>query len=126
VTRRGFLALLAGPLLAGAAACTGSSALRAALAGFFADRRSARAVGAEYLRLFPDEDDDTRLVRRLAGGRRRELEWERLAAADPDALFERVRERHRDDFAAGRTVGLRGWVLSETELRLCALAARSD
>lgn len=125
MTRRGFLALLTAPVLAGAAACTGSATLRAALAGFFGDRSSARALGAEYLRLFPNEDDDTRLVRRLAGGRRRESEWEQLAAADPDALFARVRECHRDDFAAGRTVSLRGWVLSETEARLCALAARS-
>jgi hypothetical protein len=125
VTRRGFLFLLAAPLLAGAAGCGGGRALRAALAGFFADRSSARVVGAEYLRLFPDEDDDTRLVRRLAGGKRRELEWESLAVADVAALRERVRERHHDDFAAGRTVDLRGWVLSETEVRLCALAARS-
>ena len=119
MTRRGFLSL---PLLV-LLACFGSPSLRAALAGFFEDRRSAASVGEEYLRLHPTEDDDAQLVRRLAGGR--EAEWERLAASDPAAFRERVRARHRDDFAAGRTVALRGWVLSETEARLCALAART-
>ena len=127
MTRRDFLALwsaLALPLV-GALACFDSSSLRAALAGFFEDRKSAASVGDEYLRLHPAEDDESRLVRRLAGGRRREVEWERLAASDPAAFRESVRARHREDFAAGRTVSLHGWVLSETEARLCALAARS-
>ncbi len=125
MTRRDFLALWSTLALLAPLACTGSSSLRAALAGFFEDRKSAARVGEEYLRLYPTEDDGTRLVRRLAGGRRREVEWERLAASDPAAFRESVRARHREDFAAGRTVSLRGWVVSETEARLCALAARS-
>lgn len=119
MTRRNFLTL---PLLA-LLACFGSSSLRAALAGFFEDRKSAASVGEEYLRLHPSEDDGAQLVRRLAAGS--EAEWERLAASDPAAFRESVRARHREDFAAGRTVTLRGWVLSETEARLCALAART-
>ena len=124
MTRRDFL-ILPLPALLALLACFGSRPLRTALAGFFEDRKSAASVGEEYLRLHPTEDDDDQLVRRLAGERSREVEWERLAASDPAAFRESVRARHREDFAAGRTVTLRGWVLSETEARLCALAART-
>lgn len=38
-----------------------------------------------------------------------------LATADFPALVARI----RDDFAHGRVVNLDGWLVSETELRLC-------
>ena len=59
----------------------------------------------------------------MTGGAARASEWEELAVSDPGALRESIRERHREDFSAGRTQLLSGWVLSETELRLCALVA---
>jgi hypothetical protein len=124
--RREFLLGLAAiPVASALGACSGRDSLRAALLDFYAERDSARALGAEYLRRFPDEDDDTILLERLTGGAARASEWEELAASDPDALRESIRERHREDFSAGRTLLLSGWVLSETELRLCALVARA-
>jgi hypothetical protein len=42
---------------------------------------------------------------------------------DARALTARLRTRIGHDFANGRVVRLRGWLLSETELRVCALAA---
>jgi hypothetical protein len=36
-----------------------------------------------------------------------------------------IEEQVRDDFAAGRTVVVSGWVLSETEARQCALFSLS-
>jgi hypothetical protein len=102
--------------------CTSGGSLEAMLASFFDDAAAARAVGEVYLRETSATDDPAELVGRLAGGQ--ENEWRRLAVDDPKALRERVRERHRDDCAAGRVKLLRGWVLSDTELSLCALAAR--
>ena len=124
--RRAFLLGLAAiPFATALGACSDRDSLRPVLLEFYADRDSARALGAEYLKRFPDEDDDTILLERLTGGAARASEWQELAASDPQALRESIRERHREDFRAGRTLLLSGWVLSETELRLCALVARA-
>jgi hypothetical protein len=115
------LGLAAPTLLAFFAGCGRESALARSLSGFFADPESARAVGREYLELAPDEPDADAVLERLAGPRLRE--WEALAASDPDRLVQALRLQHRSDFAHERVVAIRGWVLSETEARLCALAA---
>jgi hypothetical protein len=115
------LGLATPALLVFFAGCSRESALARLLSGFFADADSARAVGREYLELSPDEADAARVVERLAGAQLRE--WEALAASDPERLVQALRLQHRGDFANERVVAIRGWVLSETEVRLCALAA---
>ena len=114
------LGLAAPALLAFFAGCGRESALARSLSGFFADPESARAVGREYLELTPDEPDADTVLERLAGAHLRE--WEALAASDPDRLAQALRLQHESDFAHERVVAIRGWVLSETEARLCALA----
>jgi len=129
--RRRFLASAGGaalgvavsPLL-GLAGCAPSSTLTGALADFYADRRSAGVVGAAFLARFPDEDDVTRLVRQLAGSTAAVERWEATARSDPADLHRVLRERHRTDFEAGRVALLNGWILSQTEVRLCALVAK--
>ena len=118
------LGLAASPLLVSLSGCGPSDALAAALAGFYADRESARTVGVAFLERFPDEDDLANLVRQLARSAVEEERWAALAGSDPAALPELLRARHRADFGAGRVVLLNGWVLSQTEVRLCALAAK--
>jgi len=115
------LGLAAPTLLAFLAGCGRESVLAGSLSGFFADPQSARTVGWEYLKLSPDEKDADTVVERLAGPRRRE--WQALAASDPDRLVQELHLQHRSDFGHERVVAIRGWVLSETEARLCALAA---
>lgn len=73
---------------------------------------SAAVIGREYLRVTPDEADRDRLCAML---------WP--ADALPGSLGEALARRQRADFAEGRTVRLRGWILARTEARLCALAA---
>ena len=63
------------------------------------------ALGRAYLRRYPDEGSQRRLVE--------------LVPADPVLRARQVRA----DFAAGRVVTLGGWVLSRTECRYCALHA---
>lgn len=66
----------------------------------------AREVGLACLQANPRSADRERLLASLAG-------------FSPATLI----ERQQSDFALGETVTVRGWVLSQTEARLCALAA---
>jgi hypothetical protein len=125
-SRRGFLrglsagaALsLSAPLAAALAACAREGALRGPLAGFFDAGGGAASVGREVLAARPEEADADTLVRRLVEGERARFE---ALAADPVKLAALLRERHRADFESGRVLAVRGWILSDTEARLCAL-----
>jgi hypothetical protein len=127
-SRRGFLrglsagaALsLSAPLAAALVACAREGVLRGPLAGFFDAAAGAASVGREVLAARPEEADADTLVRRLVEGERARFE---AAAADPEKLAALLRERHRADFESGRVRPVRGWILSDTEARLCALAA---
>jgi hypothetical protein len=74
---------------------------------------SVRCLGQAYLRQHPEEASRALLLREL----RRDLDS--MDAADDLTIG--IRLRISDDFAAGRTIMLDGWVLSITECRLCAL-----
>jgi hypothetical protein len=79
---------------------------------------SAAVVGREYLRDAPHERSRERL--------REDLDAAIGSGALSDAdLRRRVSARIREDYAARDTVRVRGYVLSRTEARLCALAALS-
>ena len=97
-----------------AARASSRGALREALGSPLAARESAAAVGDAFLRRRPEEADAPALRRRLA-----------LPSCPvqelPAAIRLRLGASHREDFRAGRVCELRGWTLSETELRLCAL-----
>jgi hypothetical protein len=92
------------------------------LAGLLHHPESARVVGAEYLRVAEG--------RNTAGGLTAELIAElpaprnTLRGASDDELRHILAVGARNDFAAGRTIELDGWVMSLTEARLCAIAAR--
>jgi hypothetical protein len=66
-----------------------------------------REIGRAYRALVPSEDDRAALERAL----RRERRAVPLTSADPVPA----------DFAAGRVIAVRGWLLSHTEARRCAL-----
>jgi hypothetical protein len=84
-------------------------------------RGSARVVGREYLRGTSGEASPRDLVDAIAsdlpGGR------EAASAASRPELQQMLAARVRKDFADELTVNLRGWIVSRTEARLCALAA---
>ena len=88
---------------------------------FFRNRKGAAAVGRAYLAI-REEEGEIAVLRRL-------LE---LPAEDPSSpserkqLLTRLRARQRDDFREDRVVTVEGWLLSETEARLCALVALED
>lgn len=117
VSRRGFIALLAG-----GAAAIGLTWLHghrrrdvaSRLNGVLRPDASTLMIGQHYLRRVPDEADPTRL-RELLTSRLGQDAW---IQADVRIL---IREGVRRDFAEDRVVRLGQWWLSETEARLCAL-----
>ena len=66
------------------------------------------ALGRAYLQNYPDEASQIRLASLVPG----------------DPFFRNCQVRA--DFAAGHVVSLRGWVLSRTECRYCALQAMAS
>jgi len=121
----GFLSAFSLPGPARALAKPGESRvpgpLGSKLAKFFINRESATIVGREYLRRAPREADVRLLVDLICSsekGRRAEL-----AKADMEKLRELLLQQQRQDFEEGRIVNVQGWILSETEARLCAVAA---
>ncbi len=79
--------------------------------------RSAAIVGKCYVSSHPEERSLRRLTRELRA------DLDRVDWRDPGALRSAVSERVRRDFAEGRTVLVRGWLLSRTEARIAALYA---
>lgn len=109
------------PVQAAGSVTTPDSGVREHLARLFRDNEAATAVGRKYLSCVPCEADEQKLLSQI------------LADADSAALgpgpagYEGFRSavhaRVRSDFVDGRVVNLEGWVLSETEVRLCSLLA---
>ena len=115
------LGLAAPTLLSALAGCGPDASLGMELSGFYSDPEAAAEVGRAYLKVKPEEADRDLLLERMAD---EDLDrWEDLARRNPEALREAVRARHRSDFAENRVVRLHGWILSQTEVRLCALLA---
>lgn len=90
------------------------------LAGLFVHQDSAVQVGRAYLQTFPGEADAERLVSQLCASD--PLKHRTLLDAGSKRCVELLALTHRQDFEKGRTVKVDGWILSETEARLCALA----
>ncbi len=85
-----------------------------------ADLDSARRVGQAYLAKAPDEASRDRLMAQLFP----RLDPGGAQITDrPESWRESFAMRCRRDFVEGQTVRVDGWVLSLTEVRLCALAS---
>ena len=76
-----------------------------------------RDLGTEYLTRVPDEADTATLTTRLIGDRKLSL-----VGTDADRLAQRLDHQIADDFSTERVLFFGGWMLSRTELRLCAFA----
>lgn len=126
VSRRRLLAVIgaAGIFLAAGWRTRGLAAVPdaevARLVGLFKHRGSARAIGRVYLAARPEEADARRLVDLIG---RADDDPPLLDAANDTELRAWIRQRQARDFATGRIVKLDGWLLSATEVRICALAA---
>jgi len=89
----------------------------AEVARLFDELEPARRIGQAYLDDHPDEADEPTLVRLLDA----EPGWAGVWDGSPERLADLARRTVRLDYENGRTVPVGGWILSRTELRLCAL-----
>jgi hypothetical protein len=78
----------------------------------------AAIVGREYLRLRPEDNDERRLTELLGLTESHATE---LRQSDVLTMRCKFLLRHQHDFRTGKVVNFHGWILSATELRLCAL-----
>jgi hypothetical protein len=97
-----------------AGATLGGAPAAERLVALLRHRDSAKRVGCEYLKARPKEACAANLLAQLT----RDLKLQALS--DPD-LRAHFNKRSKADFSARRVVKLDGWILSETEARLCAL-----
>ena len=105
-------AALAAPIVLRAHAATSPARQ---LVGYYSNRQSAVEVGRQYLGNSAAETDSD-ILRLLLGTREAPF----VSRTELDAF---IKAKVRADFAAERVVRVRGWLLSCTEARLCALAA---
>jgi hypothetical protein len=75
-----------------------------------------REIGTQYRAAMPSENTAAALRDAISTSRHRQFPW---------ILHKSIEEQVRGDFAAGRTVVVGGWILSETEARQCALYSLS-
>ena len=117
--RRRFLQLAATGMVAGfmTSACARDTSEDAAALGKPAllemlGSERVREIGTQYRATVPKENTAATLRDAISNPRHQTFSW------SPEGAIE---GQIRDDFAAGRTVVVSGWVLSETEARQCAL-----
>ena len=121
--RRRFLQLAATGMVAGltTSACARDTSVdtsvlgKPALLEMLGPERT-REIGTQYRAAVPRENTASTLRDAISSSQHRQFPWIRSRSID---------EQIRDDFAAGRTVVVNGWVLSETEARQCALYSLS-
>jgi len=75
------------------------------------DSKELKELGLVYRSLIPDESRERTVAKRL---------MEKLSA-DDNAFTTSLDEVIKKDFAEGNIIEVRGWILSKTEARQCAL-----
>ena len=91
------------------------------LLSIFRDPESAATVGRRFVTLHPEHASTVLLLDKLKT--RIVPEGVPLAELAPREIVARTSRRIRTDFMEERVVDIDGWVLSHTEVLLCALAA---
>ena len=119
-------------LIAGAAAwpCSGAASpilstmtIKRLLLSILEKPGSAYAIGSVYLESLPPH---TFTADRLINAIVCAAECDTGTMKSTEALRKQISIRVRKDFSEGAVVIVAGWILSETEARLCALAALSE
>jgi hypothetical protein len=121
--RRRFLQVAATGMVAGLAtsACAGDTDEDARALGkpvlleMLGPERT-REIGTQYRAAVPKENTAATLRDAISSSQHREFPWIRRRS---------IEDQIHDDFAAGRTVVVTGWVLSQTEARQSALYSLS-
>lgn len=81
------------------------------------DETTIKQAGKAYLQKTPSEKDEDKLIQLLSGNKAIAV------SADEKTIHQYLDQKIKDDFEKGNTVLVKGWVLSVTEARQCALYA---
>lgn len=96
--------------------------------GHICDEATVREIGNAYCARNPDEREEDKLVSLLiatSDGDAHRAKNPAKSTIDSTRVLRQLDGAIRDDYAAGRVVTLKGWVLSVTEARQCALYSLS-
>jgi hypothetical protein len=77
------------------------------------DAKTIREAGSSYRKMAPNEDSQTTLSELLLG--------KNNSQTDSKAIETALNSKVEEDFKSGKTITVKGWVLSLTEARQCAL-----
>ncbi len=83
----------------------------------FCDEKTIREIGTTYRNIMPAENEKKKLTDLLLTGADGKL----TGASDKDAVFELLDKKIRKDFNEYKLQVIKGWVISTTEARQCAL-----
>ena len=84
---------------------------------------SARLIGAAYLAAKPQEADVMTLIKLLCSDLNGSGLNGRPQSPPRAQLRGQLAARRSDDFSEGRIVRVKGWIIANTEARLCALVS---
>ena len=91
------------------------------LATFLKDTEGVNIIGQSYLEDFPEENDPYIIVRRIKMSH--PVTTARLRTVKESDTGTLIADMVTEDFQKENIVNLNGWILSNTEARLCALTS---
>ncbi len=83
----------------------------------FCDEETIRNIGISYRAIVPGENSKVKLLALLTNG----INDKQLQSADSSEVTRQLEMKVEQDFKAENITILKGWVISETEARQCAL-----
>lgn len=87
------------------------------LLGRFCNEGELREIGTKYRNIAPDENEKQKLTDLLLTNDKNQ----KLKASDDSAVIELINKKIHDEFVANKTIIIKGWFISITEARQCAL-----
>lgn len=88
----------------------------------FCEQKTLQAIGNSYRVLVPEENEKQKLIDIILGVE----DGKKLNISDKYAIKELVNKKVHEDFLAHQTITIKGWVISKTEARQCALFSFSQ
>lgn len=85
--------------------------------GNFCEEKTIRAIGDQYRKQVPQENDKAKLEQLLLA----DQAGKRVSSSDNAAIIALLDKKIQDDFDNSRILVLAAWVISVTEARQCAL-----
>lgn len=79
------------------------------------DKKTIKEAGKAYLKKNPAENDEDKLIQLLSGN------GTIAKSADEKIIHQYLDQKIKEEFSAGKTILVKGWILSVTEARQCAL-----